>query len=1579
MGIMAIGRIIVLSALFAQTLSAPSGCIESCDVHHTSYQSRHTSGSYQDHAGLVQGSTNLNDHDYARPGNWTEHNQYSTDSGHGKVHEERGQYVEGAKKVRYYKKNFTSSYGNVNGLDAREFDELSGHHRYDSMRIPSNQHSESQSIQAGQTVVQGSGYNRVHSQQTQSSSTRIDSRNERLEDFGEYSGHSQVNQRVPITDTQTIETRHHIEDNPSNWSRVDSYRTDGGHGRVHEEEGQYVTGPKKVRYYKKNYTSSYSTSGVPQTNIGSASLNELHNEMQRNLHKELDNIRREFHQTSSVGHTASTTHVGSVGLAQETVGLSDLQTAESDNRQQLDYGHIPSTGTMHHYTDQQHRETTTDTRRVPYTYPAANTYGSESQRTYESRETYTSRVHPSHQPGHLSPGYIQAPDIHGTTRDGYQTSMRNTHSRGSSHVIDERQRTEVMGTHQSSVAQNQLLTGSSQHAYNVNPNYGARPDRRGETRHYEEHWSTSSNTGGNLAPEHTGHLTHGTADRAHYDRVAYNEHRNRYHGAQQGYDTHAHTSESSYDSAYRTNTGQLVTGSLNVGHAAQGADCTEETQHYQQESRYHRKYKRDVHGRYDDSQRNQDFSQEFGQQTSDGQQLEDLTQHNEQITQQTEGQFKERNFGNQHLEDLTQQTQDSDFTQQTSGKLEFGQQESDGQQLEDLTQQSEQITQQTEGQFKERNFGNQHLEDLTQQTQDSDFTQQTNGKLEFGQQTIDDQHVHNQHLEDFTSSQNEQHTQQIDGEFEFGQQTVGNQQHLEDLTQQSEQFTQQTQGSDDFTQQTSGKLEFGQQTIGNQQQWKDLTQSEQDTQQVQGFDDFTQQTSGKLEFGQQTIGNQQQWKDLTQSEQDTQQVQGFDDFTQQTSGKLEFGQQTIGNQQQWKDLTQSEQDTQQVQGFDDFTQQTSGKLEFGQQTIGNQQQWKDLTQSEQDTQQVQGFDDFTQQTSGKLEFGQQTVHDQHINNQQLEDLTQQSEQHTQQTEDQFELGQQTVDDQNSEHLTQEIEQSAQRTARSDDPVQQTTSVFEFGQQALGNHHPKDLTQETERFTQQTEGQLEFGQHTVDNQYSDDLTQQRNEQFTHQTQGSDNFTQQSGKLEFGQQVQSIDKSTKPRNEYFEEFGQQNEDFTQQEGQFDEFNQQEGQFDEFTQQTMGQLDFGQELQGFNKPKNQHLEDFSQQDKDLTQQIGGLEPWQLSQQMSQKTELNQDFTQQTNHDQLTTGMATPAPKPRARQRYQTHDSTLQDTDRTDTNVFKVTEMNPNNYREGTIERTSHVRYPHHPNHDRLEALSQQPQRSSVFDNEKENMDRLHWVHKSNDATVGLQWHYTYHPSDLTNIEGAHDNYYSHHNINPQQTEDLQQQSNKVSQQETQDQHTFEDVHLNIHDPQSSQRSEYDQRSSQQIETSHFSNQHDKNPEETPLGVIPLQHTQSMQKTPELDKQSQPTGQTEYKLEPRILQAYGGGPYDGSRNEDIYSRVTLNPSATLPPIGGEDPWDIREKPRQLIPWIITNTASTPKAVDETATEMIETTTQPIQTTTKEEAPPSFWNKLGHRISSTYDKAKEKAKEFFG
>ncbi|XP_029177483.1 uncharacterized protein LOC114945426 [Nylanderia fulva] len=1298
MGTMATGKLIILSAvLFAQALSAPSGCIESCNFYEqtSSYQNRQT-GNYQDHAGLVQGGTSLNDHDYVRPGNWTERNQYNTDGGRGKVHEERGQYVEGSKRVRYYKKNFTSSSGNVNALT-----DLGSQHRYDSLHLPSSQHLESpfREQELGQTVTKESGYSRVHSQQ---SSSRVGGQSERLEDFGEYGGQHGVH-------VQSV--------TPENWSRVDSHR---------------------------------------------------------NVLQELDQFRREFHQQTA-------------GLAQEAARSfhgSDLQTAESENS----YGHhqassgyrrvYPSTGTVRHYSDQQQAETFVDTGRQQLVHPNTNYGQTESQRNYQSQESYVSRVHPVPQPSYP----VQV------TGGNYQAHSYS----GGRHHVDESQRAEISSAHQ-----NRLFT---ERVHNPHPTYSSRRD---ENRHYqEEHWQSS---GGSLVPERSTDLTglHGIGSRVH------NEQRGSYHSTAKGYDSHV---GSSYSSGYGSSSGQklVAAGSaLDLGRTGHGADCTEEThQHYQHETSYHRKYKRDAQHALQD--------QEF---EPDSEKL-NLTQQSEDFTQQDE--------------ELTQQ--DEELTQQTKGQLEFGH-------PHDFTQQNEEFAQMVSDQLARR------LEQLRQQNKW--LSQEMEGQLEFGQQTSDDQ----QQNERFTQQESNKQTQQT-GKLEFDQQMVGNQ-HLKDLTQQNEQ-------------ETEGQLEFGRQTFNDHH----LTQENKHFM-SQDYEDLTQQTSGKLEFDHQTVGDQQA-EDLKQ------QTEQLNDYTQQFIDKLQFGQQTADDEH--------------------FTD-SIGKLQS--------QSSDHLTQDNKHFM-SQDYEDLTQQTSGKLEFDHQTVGDQ-----QAEDLKQQTEQlndYTQQFVNKLQFGQQTADDQ---HLTDSIGK-LQSTDKPGNPKNQHLEEFdseEFPQQ--GRHD--------EINTQQTTGQLEFGQHGPSN---------------------------------------------PKIDHHPEDFTQNEDLTQQVGGFGNF------------PPSGHLERSREQElnwpGYNP---RHPEQFSQQndwnvDVDLSQQSrypsydnnnNKQSDWQVD--MSQ-----QDFTQQTDDQQLA---RKPAPKPKPRPRYQQHDSSiLSHTEGPDADVddiFKPIEINPEtdfpNPQETIIQHSGRLTDPR-SERPRSDIPSQSP-RSTVFDNEKENVDRLHWVHKSNDATVGLQWHYTYHPSDLTNIEGSQNSYYPHQNVDSQQKEDDTQQQSEpfdFSQQETQDQQTSKETHIS-RIPQV-QRDQRDQQlgSFQQADASHFDTQVYQNSEQAALGVIPLHNSQT-------------TEQTEHKMESRILEAYGGGPYDASRNDDIYRRVRPNPSATLPPIpGDEDPWDIREKPREIIPWTVMNTLPVASTPDNTATttEKIEITTQIVEATTME-APPSFWSRLGHKITRTYDKAKEKAKEYFG
>lgn len=167
---------------------------------------------------------------------------------------------------------------------------------------------------------------------------------------------------------------------------------------------------------------------------------------------------------------------------------------------------------------------------------------------------------------------------------------------------------------------------------------------------------------------------------------------------------------------------------------------------------------------------------------------------------------------------------------------------------------------------------------------------------------------------------------------------------------------------------------------------------------------------------------------------------------------------------------------------------------------------------------------------------------------------------------------------------------------------------------------------------------------------DNLTQ--NDQFSQQTDGQLEFGQQQtmGHLEFGRLSQPHSKP-KVSDHRLEDFIQQNEDITQQTGGFD-----------FSQQTAGHLEYGQQREqqkpSWPRHNTQRLEHYSQQNgwnvDNLLQQShqypsynknNEYPEWQLEQ-MSQKTNFDQDFTQQTDQDQLETSIK-PAPKPKPRPR--------------------------------------------------------------------------------------------------------------------------------------------------------------------------------------------------------------------------------------------------------------------------------------------------------------------------------------------
>ncbi|KAG7201855.1 hypothetical protein KM043_004573 [Ampulex compressa] len=1625
---MIIKGIIVLSLFVAHSLSAPSGCIESCL---TSRGSHHVPSGYQQHAALRQSTNILQNLDYSRPGNWTEQNQYKTDGGHGNVYEEQGQYVEGGKTVRYYKQNYSSSYssGHVNGGLSR-LGEQGNNYRQNVLQ-GGQQHLDTQSTydqsQSSHSIRQQQEYNRLYNQHLQSSSRNINRQSERLEDLGEHSENSRV------STYNTADTR------PQNWHNENTYKTDDGHGRVYEEEGQYVTGPKTVKYYRRNYTSSYTSGGVPTVPI--IQMPNIQNEMQR-IHKQFDQFGREIHHQSTSEHVS---HNQAGNLARE-----DLQMAETD-----------------HYGTQNHHQNIAVDIRNPvvstiHIRPGQGVHNTEQQSSYEKHEKFytSSNGHPT--------SYMPT-----TENSEYNMNVQNL---------------------QNSQLQQSRLTSDNLKSNMYNQHSGYYQSRPSQTQNYEEHWHASGHRKHSSIPSSNVAYTGG------YSTNDYSTgHANYQQAAQQLDSLHTHTAQ---NSAHTASSGSLSTGVLDLGHTIHAADCdhgaseqqssgfddlTQQSEDLTQQSEDLTQQNEDLtqqnmdrtHQDKDFTQQTEDLTQqtqgklEFGQQTQQqhypSQQTtvsHKPTQQDEDDTQQSLGKLE---FGQQTQQDHDQQSED--LTQQTSGKLEFGQQTQ-----QDHDQQSEDLTQQSLGKLE---FGQQTQQDHSQQSED--LTQQSLGKLEFGQQTQQD---HSQQSEDLT--------QQSTGKLEFGQQAQqDHSQQSEDLTQQSLgklEFGQQTQQdhshqSEDLTQQSLGKLEFGQQTQHDSSQ-----QSE----------DLTQQSLGKLEFGQQTQqDHSQQSEDLTQQslgKLDEDLTQQSEDLTQQTTGHLEFGQQVQqGANHQKEDFTQqSESHSPQDE---DLTQQTEGKFEFGEKpnprhhtrhTVNNHNSEEDLTQT----------------TSGKLEFGQHTQHTLPTSQEDIYHFTQQSQGQIPHHMGKLEFGQDMhrpyypkrpiTMNQDTEDYTQQNEDLTQHTGGFDD-FARYPSGFDpnFGQTLQQPQHPvrpheyfRSYPRPSEDFSQHRRVQMQIGQihqsnswpyenPVSSNKFLDDLPRE-NEDFTQQAKHDfDDDSHRRGRFNFEQQTQSVKpEKISMSSSWQDSFPHNNEELTQQtrdrltqqyEHQSHDHWFQHAQHPQYphdyTQQVVSHLgDKNKYNQVSQVPDNLQEDTFPQQSNDNPPGVLPLE---------NERENTGDHVQQpgsmkpnvqAHGDVNSQGKPLSAPKPKPRPRYhrvelgstiqsssttteKTYDQSEEEDDeipKGDTNVDSIqepVEITPEGDIKDKLEDLVREQVQESKNQNKDDAKEVQRQtQGGGFEIDKGNVDQVHRLHKSNDATIGLQWHYTYHPSDLTNSEPLHGSFYPtlnynsmgqqmqmpHQSIaghtNQEDSQDKQQQSRPFDfdQQQTQDQTRFEHFHQQpsnmrphglVHIPL--YRQEYNnvyrypqQPSYVQHYAPHYDNsdqqlgsyqqsqdlefgqqiQMNQETENTQKHIGRLEFGQTKEQLQDQQKASS-TEEPIYKIEPRILEAYGGGPYDGAHkdNDEIYSRVPPNPSVTLPPIGGLDPWLIQEKPKEVLTTTTEVVPPEPINIMENTNEPTDESTNATEPTSEVTSPPSFWGRIGNKITTTFDKAKEKARGIFG
>ncbi|XP_050584439.1 uncharacterized protein LOC126919369 isoform X12 [Bombus affinis] len=1559
--------IVILSLLITYALSAPTGCIESCISYVKQYQTQ-TSG------GLSQTASNLQGLDYSKPGTWSEHNDYDIDNGHGKVHEERGQYVTGPKTVRYYRKNSSSSYSTKypNGEILSDFEYQNNRH---GIHLPNtqevfNSHNTYNQMGNSESVAQHK-YNKIQSQQhTRSSYTK----GERLEDLGEYSGRSQViPQSTSNLNTQILQEPYHFNGQHGNWSTVDSYKTDGGRGHVFEEEGQYVSGPQKVRYYKRNYTSSYSSSdGIPIPKITKIGMHDVHQKLEK-IEKE---IGQEFKHISTAEAVGST-NIGQAHISSHDLSIDNMHNINNNNYRRQ-HNHRNSLSTTH--SGEQH---SSDIRNehLPYRNPYQNTYGANSYSTYERHEEYAQKLQPTSQLINPTSGYTS---VLNTGNSGYN---RNIYSGSTSQQqTDNYQQAEMLDAHQSrQIAQTQTFLDNLRN--NAQSQSSRIQSGMQGVSHYKEHWN-ASHTKEVSIPQHITDISHMNQHSLQYNNNQYNNRHNLHQGVQQQ-DSYLHQFEEGGFTHGKKMLDKLISGVDTV-------DCDYNSQYTQSTSQYSRKYKRNAkYGKQDEVQQTQSkyINDDLTQQTSG--KLE-FGQDSQQFYQAWKPQG-----ANQQLGDFTQKTGESDdLTQQTSGNFEFGQDSQQSyqpwkpqgadQQLGDFTQktgESDDLTQQTFGKLE---FGqdsqqsyqpwkpqgtDQQLGDFMQKTGESDdLTQQTSGKLEFGQDSQQSyqpwkRYSVNHHTEDLTqkAGRSNDFTQQPSGKLKLDQESQSHKPwNLHNTIQQLEDLIQKTKESDDLTHQTPGNIEFDQELQKSDKPWNiysTIQQLEDFIQKTRESHDFTQQTFGNLKFGQESQKSDTSlniYSTIQQLEDLIQKTRESDDFTQQTSGKLEFSQESQQSQKTWnlQDTIQQLEDLiQKTRESNDPTLQSSEKVEFGQNSQQSHQSWKPQSTSQQledFTQKTGKFDDFTQQTSGKLEFGQDS--------------------------------QQSYQPWKPESASQQLGDFTQKTGESDDLTQQNSGELEFGQDSQQSFQPwkpestsqqlgdfAQKTGESDDFTQQTFGKLEFGQDSQQSYqpWKPQSASQQLEDFTQKRGESDDLTQQTfGKLEFGQDSQQSYQPWKPQGA-----DQQLEDFTHKMGESDDF----------TQQTSGKLEFGQDSQQSYQPwkpqsTNQQLRDFAQktgESDDLTQQTSGnLEFGQGSKQsfpIWQSNVRNQKWghlTQETSA-QLEGDLPKPAEKPKPRSRYSRRGSTV-NTQVSNQDMYNINTQNNLNLNAGDTDAPNIYELPPQVNiegdkdnirrqstrgdqgqdKDVSKKLSQQAE-SSGYDVEGGNVDQVNWLHKSNDATVGLQWHYTYHPSDQRQFVQQTDQ---------KNKEDLQQRSIQTQ---------FSNLQQN---PKQEEQIKYIVDNSDQQE-SHWQPQNYATEQgiksvRKPFRYIQhenkLMSDQQIRENENLQKHVG-TASSEPKLEPRILEVYGGGQYDPTHSGDIYSAVTINPSATLSPTSNTDPWDIREKPEIMV--TTTELTMPPLPVE------------PLNTndTNEPPRPSSLWTRIGHKITTTFDKAKEKARNIFG
>ncbi|XP_015126984.1 filaggrin-2 [Diachasma alloeum] len=1132
---MAFKLAIIFCAIAAQTFGAPKPCYTNCATSgstfshesmtgistHGNFMAQQNAAFQQLHQSLMNQLQEAHHLDYSQPGTWQKNAAYKTDDG-AQVYQEHGKVETDNAQMRYFKKNYTKSWGSGGGG-------------------LSNDLLSTQGRLTGGGYSGGSSHHESHHQNWEINSNGQHSQN--IEDLGV--------QQIPTTQVSNNVIRN-FEEMARNLESYISQCTE----RVQMGQlSNYQSYTDVVQQHLDQMKQTIRDNGLWNRLIGQIN----------SLETKLNELKVQAQHSANLIHTGSTSSHGSNTVVASGVHqpvITQVPVGESIRQDEEYKGRVSMTSSYPAPIQSVPSQSQQYASGASGGYQQSYQYGSHGQSGYVSSSQ------------DLSSGANQHGDY--TQHAGYgQQAGGQSYAQGHTGYGQS-----TADYTQGTVGYNQHNAGYSQHNAGYNQhNTAYNPHNAGYNRHNAEY--NQHNAGYNQHTEQVYPVHTSPAKTVEESWNASGSRKETTYGASHVLEpirsagSRCRGADGQYNSWCTSNSGQ--TESINYG--GQGSGCQGAAY-----GTLCKRYKRE--NKDDFSQQTEDLTQQtedLTQQTEDlTQQTEDLTQQTEDLSQhvgslQVGSQRGDQGGNKQNVQGGT------DFNDQ-SGSIEFGNQYGQrrdrnghrGQGVHGHEQHGhddgdQDYTQQTQD---SDNFSHQHQhhgrghghhghghrghgvhghEQHGHNDGDQDFTQQTQGFEDFSQQQtgnfgFESHHQHGHHGHGVHGHEQHGHNDgdyrynQQGGRFDYSQQQSGNsqlgQQQIQQsggtgfdqqnhrnqgrgsyggYSQQTEDLTQQTQGFEDLTQQqTTDGFGFGQQN----QQPDHSGRYGGYSQQTQDFNQ--QQTTGNHQFGQQQTGNQrgssghyggysQQTEDLSQ------QTQSFGDLTQQTGN---YGQQT-------------ENLNQQTQSFDDLTQQTTGNVGFGQQQTGNLQSGNQRRnpgryggygqQTGDLNQQTQSFDDLTQQTTGDLGIGQKPSGN-------------------------LQSGNQRRNPGRYGGYGQQTEDLSQQTQSFGDLMQQTTGNLGFEQQQTGNlefgNQQRDLSQQTQSFDhliQQTTENLGFGNqlensghYRGDGQQTEDLSQQTQSfgDLTQQTTGNFGFEQQhTGRLEFGdeqrdlnQQIQSFPGST-----------------------------------------------------------------------------------------------------------------------------------------------------------------------------------------------------------------------------------------------------------------------------------------------------------------------------------------------------------------------------------------------------------------------------------------------------------------------